>query len=255
MNDYLVIIPTYNEIENVREMALALHQAAPWADILFVDDNSPDGTGRLLDQMADTDRRIHVLHREQKQGLGRAYIAGFQWALARNYEFIGEMDCDFSHNPNDLVKFRDAAREADLVLGTRYKGGIRVINWPLSRLILSKGAAHYVNAISGMPFTDPTGGFKCFRRAVLETIELDRIKSNGYSFQIEMTHHAWMHGFQVAEVPITFEERRSGSSKMSGAIVKEALWMVWKLLFQSHLRRRAPTTPHPRSIAAKKNPA
>ncbi len=252
MNDYLVIIPTYNEIENVREMALAVHQAAPWADILFVDDNSPDGTGRLLDQMADSEPRVHVLHREQKQGLGRAYIAGFKWALSRNYEFIGEMDCDFSHNPNDLPKFREAAQNADLVLGTRYKGGIRVINWPLGRLILSKGAAMYVKAVSGMPFTDPTGGFKCFRRAVLETIELDKIKSNGYSFQIEMTHHAWTDGFQIAEVPITFEERRSGSSKMSGAIVKEALWMVWKLVFRNGLRRRAPATPHPRSVAAKK---
>lgn len=251
MNDYLVIIPTYNEIENVRPMALAVHQQAPWADILFVDDNSPDGTGRLLDQMAESEPRVHVLHREKKQGLGRAYIAGFKWALARQYEFIGEMDCDFSHNPADLVKFRAAAKSADLVLGTRYKGGIRVINWPLGRLILSKGAAVYVKIVSGMPFTDPTGGFKCFRRAVLETIELDRIKSNGYSFQIEMTHHAWMHGFCVDEVPITFEERRSGASKMSGAIVKEALWMVWKLLFRSRLRRHAPPATNPRSVRAR----
>jgi dolichol-phosphate mannosyltransferase len=250
MNDYLVIIPTYNEIENVREMALAVHQHAPWADLLFVDDNSPDGTGRLLDRMAEADRRVHVLHREQKQGLGRAYIAGFKWALARKYEFIGEMDCDFSHNPADLPKFRDAAQRADLVLGTRYKGGIRVINWPLSRLILSKGAAVYVKIISGMPFTDPTGGFKCFRRAVLESIDLDRITSNGYSFQIEMTHHAWLRGFRIAEVPITFEERRSGASKMSGAIVQEALWMVWKLLLRGGFRRSPPKSPHPRSVAA-----
>ncbi|HMP75188.1 MAG TPA: polyprenol monophosphomannose synthase [Kiritimatiellia bacterium] len=255
MNDYLVIIPTYNEIDNVREMALAVHQHAPWADVLFVDDNSPDGTGRLLDRMAEAEPRVHVLHREKKQGLGRAYIAGFKWALARRYEFIGEMDCDFSHNPADLVKFRDAARDADLVLGTRYKGGIRVINWPLGRLILSKGAAVYVKLISGMPFTDPTGGFKCFRRAVLETIPLDEIKSNGYSFQIEMTHHAWMSGFRVEEVPITFEERRSGASKMSGAIVKEALWMVWKLFFQGGLRRSPPATPHERSIAARRGTA
>lgn len=250
MNDYLVIIPTYNEIENVREMALTVHTVAPWTDILFVDDGSPDGTGRVLDTMAETESRVHVLHRTQKEGLGRAYIAGFKWALARHYEFIGEMDCDFSHNPADLTKFRDAARDADLVLGTRYKGGIRVINWPLGRLILSKSAAVYVKAVTGMPFTDPTGGFKCFRRAVLETIELDRIKSNGYSFQIEMTHHAWMHGFRIAEVPITFEERRSGASKMSGAIVKEALWMVWKLFFRSKLRRVPPTEPHTRSVAA-----
>lgn len=255
MNDYLVIIPTYNEIENVREMAAAVHHHAPWADLLFVDDNSPDGTGRLLDQMAAADRRIHVLHRDKKQGLGRAYIAGFKWALARNYEFIGEMDCDFSHNPADLPKFREAAQHADLVLGTRYKGGIRVINWPLGRLILSKSAAVYVKLISGMPFTDPTGGFKCFRRAVLETIDLDKITSNGYSFQIEMTHHAWMHGFRIEEVPITFEERRSGASKMSGAIVREALWMVWKLWFRSGFRRSPPACPHPRSVAARIAPA
>lgn len=255
MNDYLVIIPTYNEIENVREIALAVHQVAPWADILFVDDGSPDGTGLVLDTMAETEPRVHVLHRTQKQGLGRAYIAGFKWALARNYEFIGEMDCDFSHNPADIPKFRDAAQNADLVLGTRYKGGIRVINWPLGRLILSMGAGMYVKLVTGMPFTDPTGGFKCFRRAVLETIDLDRIKSNGYSFQIEMTHTAWQLGFQIAEVPITFEERRSGASKMSGAIVKEALWMVWKLLFRCKLRRGPAAKPHARSVAAKSTAA
>lgn len=253
MNDAVVIIPTYNERENVREIAQAVLQVAPWIDILFVDDNSPDGTGRLADQLADTEPRIHVLHREGKQGLGRAYIAGFKWALARHYEFICEMDADFSHNPADLNKFREAARDADLVLGTRYKGGIRVINWPLQRLILSKGAAVYVRLVTGLPITDPTGGYKCFRRAVLETIDLDHIRSNGYSFQIEMTHHAWMDGFQVAEVPITFEERRSGASKMSGAIVSEALLMVWKLLFRAGLRRR-PRGVHARSIASNRTP-
>lgn len=253
MNDAVVIIPTYNERENVREIAQAVLQVAPWIDILFVDDNSPDGTGRLADQLADTEPRIHVLHREGKQGLGRAYIAGFKWALARHYEFICEMDADFSHNPADLNKFREAARDADLVLGTRYKGGIRVINWPLQRLILSKGAAVYVRLVTGLPITDPTGGYKCFRRAVLETIDLDHIRSNGYSFQIEMTHHAWMDGFRVAEVPITFEERRSGASKMSGAIVSEALLMVWKLLFRAGLRRR-PRGVHARSIASNRTP-
>jgi dolichol-phosphate mannosyltransferase len=250
MNDAVVIIPTYNERENVREIARAVLQVAPWIDLLIVDDNSPDGTGQLADALAETDPRIHVLHRQEKQGLGRAYIAGFKWALAHNYEFICEMDADFSHNPADLNKFREAARDADLVLGTRYKGGIRVINWPLQRLILSKGAAVYVRLVTGMPVSDPTGGFKCFRRAVLETIDLDRIRSNGYSFQIEMTHHAWMDGFEVAEVPITFEERRSGASKMSGAIVNEALVMVWKLLFRAGLRRHPPAR-HPRSIQAR----
>lgn len=251
MSDTVVIIPTYNERENVREIAHAVLRDAPWADILFVDDNSPDGTGQMADKLADTEPRIRVLHRKEKQGLGRAYIAGFTWALERNYEFICEMDADFSHNPADLKKFREAARDADLVLGTRYKGGIRVINWPLRRLFLSKGAAVYVRIVTGMPMSDPTGGFKCFRRAVLETINLDKIRSNGYSFQIEMTHNAWMAGFKIAEVPITFEERRSGASKMSGAIVREALLMVWKLLLRSGLSRNPPGA-HPRSVAAPK---
>ncbi len=250
MNDTLVIIPTYNELENVRPVADAVLKHAPWADILFVDDNSPDGTGRKLDGMADSEPRIHVLHRKEKQGLGRAYIAGFQWALARHYEFVCEMDADFSHDPEDVPRLRDTASTADLVLGTRYQGGIRVINWPLARLFLSKGAAMYVRMVTGMPFTDPTGGFKCFRRAVLETLDLDAITSNGYSFQIEMTHTAWMTGFRVAEVPITFEERRSGHSKMSADIVREALWMVWKLTARTGFRRK-PRSVHPRSIHAR----
>ncbi len=255
MNDALVIIPTYNERENAREIAQAVLHAAPWTDLLFVDDNSPDGTGQLLDSMADVEPRIRVLHRKGKEGLGRAYIAGFQWALQRPYEFIFEMDADFSHNPADLPRLKAGAEQADLVLGTRYKDGIRVINWPLRRLMLSKGAALYVNLVTGMPFTDPTGGFKCYRRAVLETIDLPRIKSNGYSFQIEMTHHAWMHGFRINEVPITFEERRSGASKMSGAIVKEALWMVWKLVLRGGLRRSPPRDVHPRSAMSGTSPA
>ena len=253
MNDALVIIPTYNERENVREIAQAVLRAAPWADILFVDDNSPDGTGRMLDQMADADARLRVLHRAEKQGLGRAYIAGFTWALERHYEFMFEMDADFSHNPDDLPRLREAAERADLVLGTRYKGGIRVINWPLARLFLSKGAAVYVRLVTGLPLTDPTGGFKCFRRAVLSSIHLDRIRSNGYSFQIEMSHDAWMLGFRIAEVPITFEERRSGASKMSGAIVREALLMVWKLVWRGGFRRHPPAL-HPLSVAARSAP-
>jgi dolichol-phosphate mannosyltransferase len=250
MNDTLIVIPTYNEIENVPRIAPAIFQEAPWTDILFVDDNSPDGTGRLLDDMVRNDPRIHVLHREQKQGLGRAYIAGFLWALERHYEFIFEMDADFSHNPSSIPALRSAAEEADLVLGTRYKDGIRVINWPLRRLMLSKGAALYVRLITGMPFTDPTGGYKCYRRSVLESIDLRSIASNGYSFQIEMTHQAWMKGFHVDEVPIVFEERRSGASKMSGTIVNEAFVLVWQLLVRCHFRRRPPATAHPRSVAA-----
>ena len=237
MNRILIVVPTYNEKENIREIAQAVLAACPQANILFVDDNSPDGTGRMADEMSQTDQRIQVLHRSGKQGLGRAYLAGFKWALERDYEFIFEMDADFSHNPADLPRLLEGAQSADLALGSRYIGGIRVINWPLSRLFLSKGAAVYVRLITGMPFTDPTGGFKCYRRAVLETINLEHIKSNGYSFQIEMTHTAWRKGFHIVEVPITFEERRSGFSKMSSHIVREALWMVWKLLLRSGFRR------------------
>lgn len=249
MNDTLIIVPTYNEKENVKPLSEAIFRNLPACDILFVDDRSPDGTGELLDQMSAQDQRIQVMHRPGKAGLGRAYIAGFKWALERQYQFIFEMDADFSHDPKDVPRIRAAAETADLALGSRYVGGIRVINWPLSRLILSRGAGFYVQIITGMPFTDPTGGFKCYRRAVLETIDLDRIRSNGYSFQIEMTHTAWMLGFRIVEVPITFEERRSGLSKMSTDIVREALWMVWKLLYRCRFRRH-PTAVHPRSVAA-----
>ncbi len=248
MKDALVIIPTYNERENARAIASAVLREAPWADLLFVDDNSPDGTGQILDQLADSEPRVHVLHRQGKEGLGRAYIAGFRWALERQYEFMFEMDADFSHNPTDLKRLREGAAQADLALGTRYKGGIRVINWPLHRLMLSKGAALYVQLITGMPFTDPTGGFKCYRRALLETLDLGSIRSNGYSFQVEMTHTAWLAGFRIEEVPITFEERREGASKMSGNIVTEALTMVWKLLARNGFKR-SPPARHPRSAA------
>jgi len=245
MNRRLVIIPTYNERENVAAISAAALRAAPDSDLLFVDDNSPDGTGALADQLAANDPRIRVLHREGKQGLGRAYIAGFQWALRGPYEFVFEMDADFSHHPDDLNRLHAAAANADLALGSRYIHGIRVINWPLSRLLLSMGAAAYVRAITGMPFTDPTGGFKCYRRTVLETIPLDRITSNGYAFQVEMTHTAWRLGFRVTEIPIVFEERRSGVSKMSGGIVREALGTVWKLWARNGFRRR----PDPRRMA------
>ena len=248
MSKSLVVIPTYNEKENVADVIQAVFTHCPETHILFVDDNSPDGTGRILDQRSSEDSRIHVLHRQDKQGLGRAYIAGFKWAIEKDYEFIFEMDADLSHNPADLPRLLEVIQGADLVLGSRYIHGIRVINWPLNRLILSKGASCYVRWITGMPFTDPTGGFKCYRRAVLETIDLDKITSNGYSFQIEMTHQAWMKGFVIYDVPITFEERRSGHSKMSSEIVREALWMVWKLLFRCGFRRTV-TFRHPRSVA------
>ena len=242
MNDTLIIIPTYNERENVRAIAGAVFVSSPDVDILFVDDNSPDGTGAIADELAAGDSRVKVLHRAEKNGLGRAYIAGFKWALERHYEFICEMDADFSHNPADVPKLRAAAKEAGLVLGSRYLNGIRVINWPLSRLILSRSAGVYVKLVTRMPFTDPTGGFKCFRRCVLETIPLDKIESSGYSFQVEMTHSAWRIGCRIVEVPIVFEERRSGDSKMSRNIIFEALIMVWKLYFRACFTR-IPTCP------------
>ena len=255
MSDTLVVIPTYNEIENAEAISRAVLGACPEAELLFVDDNSPDGTGQLADRMAAENPRIHVLHRERKQGLGRAYLAGFRWALERpDYRFILEMDADFSHDPKAVPQLRAAARDADLVLGSRYVGGLRVINWPLNRLILSTSAALYVRMITGMPFSDPTGGFKCFRREVLAAIDLDGIHSNGYSFQIEMTHTAWHLGFKIVESPIVFEERREGQSKMSGGIINEALFMVWKLLARCGFRRR-PRAVHPRSVAAPKGPA
>lgn len=249
MKKTLIIIPTYDEKENVRSIAEHVFKACEEANILFVDDNSPDGTGQICDGMAELDQRINVLHRPGKQGLGRAYIAGFKWALEHGYEYIFEMDADFSHNPADIPKMITAADGgADLVLGSRYVGGIRVINWPLSRLILSKGAAVYVHIITGMPFTDPTGGFKCYRSSVLRNIDLDSICSSGYSFQIETIHRAWINGFSVVEVPITFEERRSGHSKMCTNIVFEALWLTWKILAKNGFRRT------PRSNGAR-NPA
>ncbi len=251
MSDTLVIIPTYNEKENAAPIAKAVLAACPEADVLFVDDGSPDGTGELADRLAAEDPRIHVLHRQQKQGLGRAYIAGFRWALERpDYLFILEMDADFSHDPKAVPQLRAAAQDADVVLGSRYVGGIRVINWPLKRLILSTGAALYVRLITGMPFTDPTGGFKCFRREVLAAMDLDAVRSNGYSFQIEMSHTIWHMGFRIVESPIVFEERREGQSKMSGGIVNEALWMVWTLLARCGFRR-TPRGVHPLSVAAK----
>ena len=182
---------------------------------------------------------IHVLHEQKKNGLGRAYIAGFKWALEHSYEFIFEMDCDFSHNPDDIPMFLEAAnnQNADLVLGSRYSGGVRVVNWPLKRLMLSRSAGIYVRTVTGMPFTDPTGGYKCFRRRALQAINLDEVQSNGFSFQIELTHKLWRQGYKIVEVPIIFTDRAEGHSKMSGHIFWEALWMVWKLWLQNGLRR------------------
>jgi dolichol-phosphate mannosyltransferase len=240
MPTQLVIIPTYDEKENVGPIAKAVHENCPEADVLFVDDNSPDGTGQVIDELCKQDSFIHVLHRDAKEGLGRAYIAGFKWALQREYELIFEMDADFSHNPAELPNFIKAAETSDLILGSRYVDGISITNWPLSRLILSKSAATYVRIVTGMPITDPTGGFKCFRRAVLEAISLDEVIANGYSFQVEMTHRAWMRGFRIGEVPITFVDRRAGYSKMSSDIFTEAILLVWKLALRNKFRRKPP---------------
>tara|TARA_B100001964_G_scaffold204150_1_gene233634 strand:- start:74 stop:811 length:738 start_codon:yes stop_codon:yes gene_type:complete len=239
MPNTLIILPTFNEADNLRPMASRLLAMEPALEVLVVDDNSPDGTGDIGDDLAKLNERLHVLHRREKDGLGRAYCAGFAWALKRNYEFIFEMDCDFSHDPDEIPRFIERANseDADLVLGSRYCEGIRVINWPISRLLLSLTAAKYVQIITGMPFTDPTGGFKCFRRDALESIDLDRVRANGYSFQVELTHILWRGGHKVAEVPIIFTDRFIGTSKMSGKIVREAVWMVWRLWLQNGLRR------------------
>ena len=240
MNNTLIVVPTYNERENLPRMAQKLLSLPVKVDMLVVDDNSPDGTGKIADELAAKHPEIHVLHRKEKNGLGRAYIAGFKWALDKHYEFIFEMDGDFSHNPDDIPAFLEMIQKenGDLALGSRYINGIRIINWPLSRLMLSKGAATYVQWITGMPITDPTGGYKCFRRRALQAIDLDQVRSNGYSFQIEMTHKLWRQGYKVVEVPIIFTERLLGHSKMSGHIVREALIRVWQLWLQNGCRRK-----------------
>jgi len=241
----VVIVPTYNEKDNLPSIVERIMRHPGDVEILVVDDNSPDGTGKIADDIAARNDRVHVLHRAEKDGLGRAYCAGFKWALERDYQFILEMDGDLSHNPDDIPAFLAAAQNADLVLGSRYKDGIRVINWPLRRLMLSMCAGKYVRFITGMPISDPTGGYKCFRRAALQSVDLDAIRSNGYSFQIEMTHKLWRHGLRIVEVPIIFTDRFQGSSKMSRKIVYEALWMVWRLWFQNGLRRRPCARPGP----------
>jgi dolichol-phosphate mannosyltransferase len=229
----LVVIPTYNERINLPLIVPQILQQDPRLEVLVVDDNSPDGTGKLADEMAAADRRIHVLHRPGKAGLGKAYLAGFRWALDQGYDLIFEMDADFSHDPEFLPDFLRAIEHADLVLGSRYAAGVNVINWPIGRLLLSVGANEYARRITALPLTDSTGGFKCFRRKVLEAIDLDRVRSNGYSFQIEMSFRAWKKGFRLLEIPIVFTDRVEGQSKMNKRIVREAIWMVWWLRLQS----------------------
>jgi len=235
----LVVLPTYNESRNLPQIIPAILSQDPRLEVLVVDDNSPDGTGHVADAIASAIARVHVLHRPAKEGLGRAYLAGFRWGLDHGYDRLFEMDADFSHDPRflrDLIRTMDAG-DADLVVGSRYKTGVNVINWPMSRLMLSSGANLYARLVTGLPLTDSTGGFKCFRRRVLEAIPFDRVRSNGYAFQIEMSFRAWKKGFRLAEVPIIFTDRVEGQSKMSRKIVREAVWMVWWLRIAALLGR------------------
>ena len=230
----LVIVPTYNERFNIARLIPAVLAQDPSLEMLIVDDASPDGTGGVVDAIAANNDRVHVIHREGKLGLGTAYIAGFGWALERKYDLIFEMDADFSHNPELLPEFLQSVKEADVVLGSRYQGGrVNVVNWPMSRLFLSYAANIYARAVTGLPVSDTTGGFKCFRRNVLESIDLNSVRSNGYAFQIEMSFRAWKRGFRLVEIPIIFVDRTEGVSKMSKKIVREAVWMVWRLRWWS----------------------
>jgi dolichol-phosphate mannosyltransferase len=237
MSKILVVIPTYNEAENIGRLLPVVLRQAEGIEVLVVDDGSPDGTGALIREMMKGEPRIQLLERGKKMGLGSAYVAGFKYALSNGYDFIFEMDADFSHSPQEIPQFLDKISEYDLVVGSRYTNGVRVLNWPISRLLLSYGANVYTRFMTGLPIYDATGGYKCYRRSVLEAIDLDRIKSNGYAFQIEMTYKAWKKGFRIVEIPIIFLDRRQGTSKMSKHIVYEAIVMLWNLRFQSLFRR------------------
>jgi dolichol-phosphate mannosyltransferase len=230
-------MPTYNEADNVSEMIREVLSKDSSVEVLVVDDNSPDGTGEIAEGLASTDTRVHVFHRNTKMGLGSAYVVGFKYALKEGYDLIFEMDTDFSHDPGEIPAFLEQIEEYDLVLGSRYVHGVSVINWPMSRLLLSYFANLYARMVVGAPIKDLTGGFKCFRRSVLEAIDLDRIRSDGYAFQIEVNYKAYRKGFRIKEIPIIFVERRAGSSKMSKKIIWEAFWLVWKLRIAKLLGR------------------
>ena len=226
----LVIVPTYNEKENIRRLIDAVLSQDGRLDMLIVDDGSPDGTGAIVEDIIHTEPRVNIIHRERKLGLGTAYLRGFRWALEREYAYVLEMDADFSHDPAHLTQFLSAIEQADLVLGSRYQQGrVTVVNWPMNRLILSYCANIYARFVTGLPVWDATGGFKCFRRVVLESMNLDDVRSNGYAFQIEMSFRAWKKKFRIVEIPIVFVDRTEGTSKMSKTIVREAIWMVWRL--------------------------
>jgi len=225
----LVLIPTYNERANLVPLMKQIFSEGLPLEVLIIDDHSPDGTGAVADELAAADPRVHVMHRAGKMGLGSAYVAGFRYALERDYDAVFEMDADFSHNPDSLPEFLRELENADLVVGSRYLHGVTVVNWPLKRLVLSYGANVYSRIITGIPIKDLTGGYKCFRRQVLESLDLSRVKSDGYGFQIEINYKAWRKGFRIREIPILFVDRRAGESKMNQRIVWEAAWMVWRL--------------------------
>ncbi len=229
----LIIFPTYNEKENIEKIVHAVLPLDPRINVLVVDDNSPDGTGQIVDRLVESQEKVFVLHREKKEGLGRAYLAGFKWALERDFDLIFEMDADFSHGPQYIKDFLHEIKEYDLVIGSRYISGVNVVNWPMMRLLLSYYANVYTRLVTGLPLKDATGGFKCFRREVLEAINLDNVKANGYSFQIEMSMRVWKKGFKIKEIPIVFVDRVEGHSKMSKKIVREAIWMVWWIKIKS----------------------
>lgn len=233
----IVIIPTYDELENIQELIpdILNRYKNLDLDVLVVDDSSPDGTGKFVKELSEKESRVKLVTRAGKLGLGSAYIEGFRYALKNNYDYIFEMDADYSHSPKEIKNFLKAIKNYDLVLGSRYVKGVNVVNWPMKRLLLSYFANHYTRIITGLPVFDATGGFKCFRRKVLESIDLNKIKSNGYTFQIEMTFKAWKKGFSIGEIPIIFIDRTAGQSKMSKKIVHEAIFMVWKLRIRSIL--------------------
>lgn len=235
----IVVIPTYNEKQNIEAMAQAVLEQLPQdGAILFVDDNSPDGTGDIIDSISLRENRVHCLHREKKEGLGRAYVAGFTKALEMQADRIIEMDCDFSHDPAMILQMIEASLKSDVVIGSRYIPGGKCVNWPFRRLLISKMGGLFVRTVTGMPIKDPTGGFKCFRREVLESIDLKTIQSSGYSFQLEMNHRTWMAGFKIKEIPITFAERRAGYSKITTGIAVESVKMVLKLWKSVNFRRK-----------------
>jgi dolichol-phosphate mannosyltransferase len=228
----LVIVPTYNERENITRLIGAILGQDERLEILVVDDGSPDGTGDIVEGLMQHETKLNIIKRPRKMGLGTAYIAGFRWALEQGYDFIFEMDADFSHDPAHLPQFLRAIDDADVVLGSRYRNGkVTVVNWPIKRLLLSYSANVYARIVTGLPVWDATGGFKCFRRKVLESIDLTHVRSNGYAFQIEMSFRAWRKHYKIVEIPIVFVDRTEGQSKMSGSIVREAIWMVWRLRF------------------------